>query len=154
MKCCQDIIPPHGFIHKHSVTWPILSQMSPTVTTTASNPPPIPGHADETKPSLKRDLVSDAVPQEPLPQDEVPSQASMVMLGDIIESSGWVDDVNTEIGRASGIQVEPQTTTDVSSIGTAFIEAHEPKPPKVLMENPDDVPLELQSQIQIYATNE
>lgn len=78
----------------------------------------------------------------------------MMMLADIIESSDWVDELNTEIGRASGMQVEPRTTTEVSSIQTHSIETHEPKPPKVLMENPDDVPLELQSQIQIYATNE
>lgn len=30
----------------------------------------------------------------------------------------------------------------------------EPKPPKVLMEDPSAVPLELRSQIQQYATNE
>lgn len=29
-----------------------------------------------------------------------------------------------------------------------------PKPPKVLMENPNATPLELRSQIQLYATNE
>lgn len=128
--------------------------MSHTVTESETNPPPIPGHADEMKPSPKRDRVVEAVPQEPLPQEEVPSQASMMMLADIIESSDWVDDVNTEIGRASGIQVEPRTATDSSSGRTRFTEEHEPKPPKVLMEDPDDVPLELQSQIQIYATNE
>lgn len=77
-----------------------------------------------------------------------------MMLADIIKSSDWVDDVNTEIGRASGIQAELPTTTEASSIQPSFVEAHEPKPPKVFMENPDDVPLELQSQIQIYATNE
>ena len=128
--------------------------MSQTVTATESNPPPIPGHADETKPSLKRDRVADAVPQEPLPKDDVPSQGSMMILADIVESPDWVDDVNTEMDRASGIQVEPRTATEASSVRTRFIEEHEPKPPKVLMENPDDVPLELQSQIQIYATNE
>lgn len=79
----------------------------------------------------------------------------MMMLADIIESSDWVDDVNAEIGHASGILVEPRKL-EVPSIQLqpGFIEAHEPKPPKVLMENSDDVPLELQSQIQIYATNE
>lgn len=128
--------------------------MSHTVTATETNPPPIPGHADKTKPSSKRDRVTEAVPQETHPQEEVPSQASMMMLADIVESSDWMDDVNTEIGRAGGIQAEPQTVTEASSTQTPFIEAHEPKPPKVLMENPDDVPLELQSQIQIYATNE
>lgn len=30
----------------------------------------------------------------------------------------------------------------------------EPKPPKVLMKNPNDTPLELRGQIQLYATNE
>lgn len=30
----------------------------------------------------------------------------------------------------------------------------EPHPPKVLMENPRDIPLELHAQIQLYATNE
>ena len=128
--------------------------MSHTVTTTETNPPPIPGHADETKPSSKRDRVAGTVPQEPLSQDKVPSQSSMMMLADIIESPQWADDVNTEICQASGIRVQPRTTAEASSIRTCFNEAHEPKPPKVLMENPDDVPLELQSQIQIYATNE
>lgn len=128
--------------------------MSQTVTTTETNPPPIPGHADETKPSLKRDRVAEALPQEPLSQDEVPSQSSMMMLADIIESSDWVGTVNAEIDRASGVQVEPLATMGTSNGQHRPIEEHEPKPPKVLMENPDDVPLELQSQIQIYATNE
>ena len=30
----------------------------------------------------------------------------------------------------------------------------EPKPPKVLMEDPNEPPLELRAQIQLYATNE
>lgn len=34
------------------------------------------------------------------------------------------------------------------------IDRWEPKPPKVLMENSNDVPLELRSQIQMYATTE
>lgn len=34
------------------------------------------------------------------------------------------------------------------------LESWEPKPPKVLMENPHVVPLELRSQIQMYATTE
>ena len=128
--------------------------MSHTVKATVTNPPPAPGHADETKPSSKRDEITEVLRQEPLPQDEVPSQASMMMLADIIESSDWVDDVNMEMGRASGIQTEPRTTAETSSDRPRFIEADEPRPPKVLMENPDNVPLELRSQIQIYATNE
>ena len=124
--------------------------MSRTVTTTETNPPPIPGHADETKHSSRRNRVAEALPQEPLPQDEVPSQASMTMLADIIESS----DVSAEIDRPSGIQPKPLPTTETSSGQPHSTEERESKPPKVLMENPSDVPLELQSQIQIYATNE
>jgi hypothetical protein len=78
----------------------------------------------------------------------------MMVLAEIVESPDWMDNVNTEIDRASGIQVEPRTRAEASSVGTRCIEEHEPKPPKVFMENPDDVPLELQSQIQICATNE
>ena len=122
--------------------------------TTETNPPPIPGHADETKPSQKRDLIAEALPQEPLPPDEVPSQASMVMLADIIGSSDWVDTVNTDIGHTSEMRVRPLPPAETSGSRPHYIEEHEPKPPKVLMENPDDVPLELQSQIQIYAKNE
>lgn len=123
------------------------------MTTTETNPPPIPGHADEARPSPKRDLLAEALPQEPLPQEEVPSQASMMMLADVIESPDRVDTVHTETDRASGIQVEPLATMETSK-GRPHSIRGEPKPPKVFMENPDDVPLELQSQIQIYATNE
>lgn len=78
----------------------------------------------------------------------------MMVLADIVESSDWVDTVNTEIDRAGRIYAEPLPMTETSSGGPHSTEEHEPKPPKVLMENPGDVPLELQSQIQIYATNE
>ena len=126
--------------------------MSQTVTTTTTNPPPIPGHADETKPSSKRDHIVEALPQEPLTSGEVLSQASMMDLADIAESSHWVDSVNAEIDRAGGMQAE--LPPDTSSVRPHSVEEHEPKPPKVLMQNPNDVPLELQSQIQIYAMNE
>ena len=126
--------------------------MSQTVAPTETNPPPIPGHADQTKPSLKRNHVAEALTQESLAPSEVPSQASMVVLADIVESSHWVDSVNAGIDRVSGIQAELPPET--SSVQPHSVEEHEPKPPKVLMQNPNEVPLELQSQIQIYATNE
>lgn len=44
---------------------------------------------------------------------------------------------------------------DSSSIPEGYdIDRFEPKPPKVLMDNPDAVPLDLKSQIQLYATTE
>ena len=128
--------------------------MSKAVATTETNPPPVPGHADETKPSPKRDHIAEALPQELLPQDKVPTQASMVKLTNVIESADWVDTMNTEADRANRVQVEHPPGIETSDARSLSIREHEPKPPKVLMENPDDVPLELRSQIQIYATNE
>lgn len=140
--------------------------MSHTVTATETYPPPIPGHADELEPSSERDRVAEALPQEPLPDGKVPTQASIMVLTGTVESPDWADTVNTEIDRVRGARVESPTTTepppprpkseilDSRPDRPDSIEEHEPKPPKVLMEDPDDVPLELQSQIQIYATNE
>lgn len=135
--------------------------MSDSVVTTETNPPPVPGHADELKPSLERDRLAEALPQEQLSPDEVPTQTSMMVLTGTIESPDWVDDVNTEMDRAREAEVEspkeehppPGPILETFSRPDS-IEEYEPKPPKVLMEDPDDTPLELQSQIQIYATNE
>jgi len=87
----------------------------------------------------------------------------MMVLTGTLESPDWMDSVNKEIDRAGGVQVESPTTMERppswpklespdSRHGSA--EGYGFELPKVLMENPGDAPLELQSQIQIYATNE
>ena len=87
----------------------------------------------------------------------------MMVLTGTVESPDWVDAVNTEIDRAGGVQVESPTTMErppslptleASDSRPDSIKGHEPKPPKVFMEDPDDTSLELQSQIHMYATNE
>lgn len=49
----------------------------------------------------------------------------------------------------------PSSETDVKEDAEDYdVEFWEPKPPKVLMEDSDAVPLELRAQIQLYATTE
>ena len=156
-------MPPYGFIHKPSVTWPIQSQLNPTVVTAGSNPLPIPGDMGEPKAPPTGGYVAGALSEEPLPHEKGTAEASMMVLTGTLESPDWMDAVNKEIDRAGGVEVEsptamgrpsswPKLESPDSRHGSS--EGHELKLPKVLMEDPSDVPLELQSQIQIYATNE
>jgi len=156
-------MPPYGFIHKPSETWPIQSQLNHTVLTAGTNPLPIPGGVGEPKPPSTGVYVAEALSQEPLPQEKGTTDASMMVLTGTLESPDWMDAVNKEIDRAGGVEVESPTTMERPSSWPKLespdshgdsSEGHELKLPKVLMENPGDVPLELQSQIQIYATNE
>ena len=156
-------MPPYGFIHKPSVTWPIQSQLHRTVTTAGANSPSIPGDTGEPKPPSTGGFVAEPLSQEQLTHEKGTAEASMMVLTGTLESPDWMDSVNKEIDRAGGMQVESPTTMERpsswpklespdSNHGSA--EGHELKLPKVLMEDPSDIPLELQSQIQIYATNE
>lgn len=105
----------------------------------------------------------EALSQELLPHEKTTTEASMMVLTGTLGSPDWMDSVNREIDRAGGVQVESPTTMEDPSSWPKLespdsqhgsSEGHELKLPKVLMEDPGDVPLELQSQIQIYATNE
>ena len=156
-------MPPYGFIHKPSATWPVQSQLTHAIVTTGVDPPPIPGDTGEPKPSSTGGHVAEALSQEPLPHEKGTVETSMMVLTGTLESPDWMDSVNKEIDRAGGVEVESPTTMERPSSWPKLespdsrrdsSEGHELKPPKVLMENPGDVPLELRSQIQIYATNE
>ena len=145
------------------MTWPVLVQLNNTLATTETNPAPIPGLADELKASSDRDFVAETLSQEPLPPKEATTQTSMMVLTGTIESPDWMDTVNKEMDRAGETQVESPKTMERPSSWPKLespdsqndsAEGHELKVPKVLMEDPSDVPLELQAQIQIYATNE
>ncbi|KAG1755513.1 Alpha/Beta hydrolase protein [Suillus lakei] len=105
-----DIIPPHGFMNKPSVSWP----MDPVkeggrVVRTRSDPPSKLCHADA---PLTRCL--------------------------------WMPILGTN-GRGPSLDSIPDLDD---------IDFWQPRPPKVLMKNPGDVPLKLRSQIQHYATTE
>ncbi|EIW82351.1 alpha beta-hydrolase [Coniophora puteana RWD-64-598 SS2] len=151
-----DIIPPHGFLAKPSTLWP----MDPTNTTarvvpTTTNPPPKPGHADV------------LVPQADRPRDDADLDGAAAGLGatdkpkpqaEMMKMYGAKDDVSdpfqpsddkgesSPIGRGPG-QVGAESNDD-------NLETREPKPSKVLMKDPNAIPLELRSQIHLYATNE
>ncbi|KAI0824710.1 alpha/beta-hydrolase [Trametes gibbosa] len=162
-----DIIPPHGFIHKPSPLWPVNPKAEDGYTRaipTSTKPPPQPGHADTLKPD--RDRVVDqlaermengsangkddhAADTQGNPE-EVPSQREM-------QKDGGID--------TPGLGATPIRDSDASvkddgrecSKDPAYESAEEfwePKPPKVLMDDPNATPLELRAQIQIYATTE
>lgn len=128
----QDILPPHGFLAKPSTLWPIDPIPPPDgrVRESKSNPPPKPGHADtlEPEPSRVKKDVEEGEEAGP-PQ----SQEDMLKF--------------TEEGTST-------LQNQVEAVPEEEYEQWEPKPPKVLMEDPKAVPLELLSQIQLYATNE
>lgn len=195
----QDIIPPYGFIHKPSTTWPIhplpdengRARAVPTQT----NPPPMPGHADTLRPKFqahelaaRRADKGKEVRTQDLKDEHVGSQEEMLASresslspgspttsdrgGEYVDGSsgldtrvpdvdGAVDEVKVwTLGRHA--QKDPQATSQEDRGKRAQDDSSpdydpdfwEPKPPKVLMNDPTARPLELHSQIQLYATNE
>lgn len=152
----QDIIPPHGFIYKPSPIWPVHPQPKnehARVVPTRTNPPPQPGHADTLRPSKERladqvDAREEAsarenpVPSRDLRDEGVQSQAEMM------------DNSDKEKSSPKGSHASSATIREDDPEYEDALSYWEPKPPKVLMKDPNEQPLELRSQIQIYATNE
>ncbi|KAI9066431.1 alpha/beta-hydrolase [Trametes sanguinea] len=174
-----DIIPPHGFIHKPSPLWPVHPKGEDgytRVVRTRTKPPPQPGHADKLKPNdaqLRSQLderqkqaaetgqdVHSADLQDP--PEEIPSQKEMQEqaneedspsspVGEKQQLSGSMssDAQDDEISRN-----DPQGDKEANAEYESDMDYWEPKPPKVLMEDPNATPLELRAQIQLYATTE
>ncbi|ETW83742.1 Esterase/Lipase [Heterobasidion irregulare TC 32-1] len=168
----SDIIPPHGFVHKPSTTWPVEPIANGSnrirVTDTKTNPPPGPGHADTLSPTPHRMCaehnamrsakeegkgVQEMREEEQDRHDGVQSQNEMLKHMSISESQNEVGEEresgirrNEELDASDGAAVRNESSGDPS--------LWEPKPPKVLMKDPDTIPLEIRSQIQQYATNE
>lgn len=138
----KDIIPEHGFLAKPSTLWPVtlLPPDDGRVVPTTSNPPPKPGHADTLKPSkeqLKESGVEFSSTQSiPATQKEMLSQPI------------------TSERRPAHEDYQCNHMSKSSDVEDCEIDRCEPKPPKILMENPNAIPLELRSQIQMYATTE
>ena len=99
---------------------------------TITNPPPPPGKADTLKPSFGR-LQGKTENGQIGAGEKVKSQQAML------------DDY-----PSPDIEQEVLLIEEESKHGGRW----EPKPPKVLMENSNAVPLELRSQIQMYAPTE
>lgn len=113
------------------------------------NPPPEPGHFDALRPSQERldDAKTQVAKGEPVVQDEanVGTQASM------LRQDGAGRAKFDGKGKASPAPSINQSVKDGDVDG---LDIFEPRPPKVLMDDPDAVPLELREQIQMYSTNE
>ncbi|KDQ29455.1 hypothetical protein PLEOSDRAFT_1038992 [Pleurotus ostreatus PC15] len=131
-----DIIPEYGFLAKPSTLWPVdlLPPAGGRVTRTTSNPPPAPGHVDTLKPTASHIEAEKNETESP----EIKNQGEMLAQGQTEEKTGG----------HSRKQASSSSQTVVED------ESWEPKPPKVLMNDHASIPLELHSQIQIYATTE
>ncbi|EGO02176.1 hypothetical protein SERLA73DRAFT_49053 [Serpula lacrymans var. lacrymans S7.3] len=128
-----DIIPPHGFLSKPSVLWPVdVIKDGGRVTKAQSNPPPKPGHADTMWPEQGR--VKKMMKRS---QDK---RGTYKVESSLPHGEGLID------GRGPDSRPSLPDPDD--------IDFWQPKPPKVLMKDPHSVPLELRSQIQQYATTE
>ncbi|RDX53666.1 alpha/beta-hydrolase [Lentinus brumalis] len=161
-----DIIPPHGFIHKPSPTWPVHTKAEGGYTRavpTQTDPPPQPGHADKLKPDAGEvaDQASQRLEQSIQRGEEVhsadlkdypdgaPSQQEMQEKGGVDAPTGGTTPVDT--ARSSP---ESKHENDHDLDPDISLDMWEPKPPKVLMLDPNATPLELRAQIQLYATTE
>ncbi|KAG0709807.1 hypothetical protein DFH29DRAFT_885883 [Suillus ampliporus] len=153
-----DIIPPHGFLNKPSVLWPVdpVGEQG-RVARVRSNALPKPGQANIPRPdkSVATEIVQvppidaekhdDSMP--PGSKQETSTSASSDVPVKSQEEARIFDrgkdDVNGNNGRGPSLDLIPDD-----------IDFWQPRPPRVLMKNPGDVPLELRSQIQHYATTE
>ncbi|PSS35406.1 hypothetical protein PHLCEN_2v1561 [Hermanssonia centrifuga] len=172
-----DIIPPHGFIHKPSPIWPIHpvpKDDDARIEPTRTDPPPEPGHADTLRPSKARlgEQIDQrlekgaeegrAVHTGELEDGNIGSQAEMLEQGpsDNDESKRSSDkSTGSECSSGKGTQPRPsvRSLAGIKEDDPNYEDAlsfWEPKPPKVFMKDPEEQPLELRSQIQIYALNE
>ncbi|KAG2369624.1 Alpha/Beta hydrolase protein [Suillus spraguei] len=125
-----DIIPPHGFMNKPSVLWPMDPiKEGGRVARVHSDPLLKPCHADT--PDADNNVTRD-VPQ--VPPTDTGKHGDSTLVGSKQETS------------SSSALTVPQEK--------ASLFGGKSQPSKVLMKNPRDVPLELRSQIQHYATTE
>ncbi|TFK43713.1 lipase/esterase [Crucibulum laeve] len=139
-----DIIPEHGFLAKPSTLWPVdpIPLDGGRVIPTKSNPPPEPGHSDMLKPSHSRiELEKEGEAGTPPPGEKVKTQEEML-------DKDWIPSRSEDNEKASPSNLKDNQDDEYD------VDTWEPRPPKVLMENPNAVPLELRSQIQQYAMTE
>ncbi|KAG1815580.1 uncharacterized protein BJ212DRAFT_1357329 [Suillus subaureus] len=166
-----DIIPPHGFMNKPSVLWPVdLIKEGGRVARAHSNTLLKPCHMDT--PGANKNVTRDTAQVSTTDagkhgdfkpvgskQETSSSSASSVLLKSQEKAGhGRGRDQNRNPSNAMPIDdlaVNNKRGPSSDSIPDLDdIDFWQPTPPKVLMKNPRDVPLELRSQIQHYATTE
>ncbi|RPD66751.1 alpha/beta-hydrolase [Lentinus tigrinus ALCF2SS1-7] len=152
-----DIIPPHGFIHKPSPLWPVHVKPEggyTRVVPTQTNPPPQPGHADKLKPDAGE--VADQINQRLRQTFERGEEVHSADLKDFPDGAPPQREMQeqdcVDAENAATLTDTPEPSQDLDT--DAAFEFWEPKPPKVLMQDPNTTPLELRAQIQLYATTE
>jgi hypothetical protein len=122
-----------------------------------SNPPPEPGHADTLKPSQERVDADDENDKDIAPNGkEVKTQAEMPSSSSADAQAGtkYQNNGNGK-KRQDQHSRHPSSKTSVKEDAEDYdVDFWEPRPPKVLMEDPNAVPLELRAQIQLYAMTE
>ena len=133
------------------------------VVTTQTDPPPQPGHADTLKPNAGEaaDQVHQRLKQSVERNEEVhsadlkdypdgaPRQQEMQEKAGVDATSGSTTPVDS-----SRPSPKPKYERDSDLDTDVALDFWEPKPPKVLMQDPNATPLELHAQIQLYATTE
>jgi hypothetical protein len=159
---------------KPSTLWPV-EPLGDSAVPTATNAPPQPGHADTLEPDDERlkcqkaarqtgaaegatspeNVKTQAEMQEGYPGDDPAAEATSTPASTTLDiPSIAVDrqpagdsghDLNT-LADDGSFTAEQENMDRISS--------WEPKPAKVLMDDPQATPLELRAQIQMYATNE
>ncbi|KAJ7178959.1 Alpha/Beta hydrolase protein [Mycena filopes] len=124
-----DIIPQHGFLAKPSTLWPVdpLPTKDGRAGPAKDSPPPEPGHADQLRPTKER----------------VRAEA---------DDDGAVEGRTETSSLKSNSRSNGAELADVDS--EYDIDYWEPRAPRVQMDDPQSVPLELHAQIQLYATTE
>lgn len=127
--------------------------MAPTVT----NAPPKPGHADTLIPSPQRLLEAELSQDKDLgdqvkPQAEMLADSDTPSPGKTIETRAKQDEPRPPSDRVTSNMNESSCNRSMPDLQD--IDFWQPKPPKVLMNNPRDIPLELRAQIHMYATTE
>ncbi|KAI0031668.1 hypothetical protein K488DRAFT_51609 [Vararia minispora EC-137] len=163
-----DIIPLHGFVYRPSTLWPVAplaDEAHPRVRETQTNPPPQPGHADILNPdplrlpeqqeskktATKQGVSISEVQTHRSHAERVARQKEMQAGAHQDESARSSEPMPNR--RVRDVDVNAPADGD-DGADVEDLDKWEPKPPKVLMEDPGSIPLELLSQIQQYATNE
>ena len=110
------------------------------------NPPPASEPTDTSKPCKIRILESDSRTDITATGEAVRAQA------EILDDSARQNNGST--GEQCMSPVQSSSVKVKEDIDCHDVDYWELKPPRVLMENPNAVPLELRSQIHLYATTE
>lgn len=131
---------------KPSTLWPVPTQPEKggRIVPAESNLPPKPGNADTLKPSLRRINKEREAKHDVFgTEEQIKTQEEMLDQDDTGPSIS--EEADAESDRPGNFKKE------LESYG---LDHWEPNPPKIMMEDPNAHPLELRSQIQMYATTE